>query len=141
GPDDRRRSSKVVDQLCRVLFGPLTEPPHTPDTSTGLTTDLTGREIAILAPLALACVLIGVYPKPLLESFETAARQHVLLEPASLSITDSAMSRETGHSLPVISSTTGFVERDGPASTDRASRSITKSPNRPITQSIGGAAP
>ena len=32
--------------MCRrVLFGPLKEPPHTPDMSTGLTRDLTRREI------------------------------------------------------------------------------------------------
>ncbi len=69
--------------MCqRVLFGPLKEPPNTPDTSAGLTKDLTLREIAILAPIAACCVGIGVYPKPLLESFEVAIRQHVLLKPA-----------------------------------------------------------
>lgn len=128
--------------MCRrVLFGPLTEPPHTPDTSKGLTTDLTGREIAILAPLALACVLIGVYPKPLLESFETAARQHVLLEPAPLNITDSFMSRETDHLLQAIWSSPASVDSVGPASSVGASRSTTKSPNRQIAKSIGSAAP
>jgi len=65
--------------MCqRILFGPLTEPPHTPDTSTGLRKDLTRREIGILAPLALCCVFIGVYPKPMLDTFEVAVRQHVL---------------------------------------------------------------
>jgi len=65
--------------MCqRILFGPLTEPPHTPDTSTGLMKDLTRREIGILAPLALCCVFIGVYPKPMLDTFEVAVRQHVL---------------------------------------------------------------
>ncbi|MCH9003498.1 MAG: hypothetical protein IIC02_13080, partial [Planctomycetes bacterium] len=64
------------------LFGPMKEPPNTPDTSAGLTKDLTRREIAILAPIAVCCIFIGVYPKPLLESFEVAIRQHVLLTPA-----------------------------------------------------------
>lgn len=65
--------------LCqRVLFGPLKEPPHTPDTSAGLTNDLTKREITILAPIALACVWIGVYPKPLLSTFEGAIGRQVL---------------------------------------------------------------
>jgi len=68
--------------MCqRVLFGPLKEPPNTPDTSTGLRKDLTRREIAILAPIAACCVVIGVYPKPMLDSIETATRYHVLLKP------------------------------------------------------------
>jgi NADH-quinone oxidoreductase subunit M len=65
--------------LCqRVLFGPLKEPPHTPDTSAGLSNDLTKREITILAPIALACVLIGVYPKPLLGPVENAIGRNIL---------------------------------------------------------------
>ncbi len=65
--------------MCqRVLFGPLKEPPNTPDTSAGLSKDLTGREIAILAPIALCCVVIGVYPKPMLDEFEVAIRMNIL---------------------------------------------------------------
>ncbi|MGB2985299.1 MAG: NADH-quinone oxidoreductase subunit M [Phycisphaerae bacterium] len=65
--------------MCqRVLFGPLKEPPNTPDTSTGLTKDLTRREIGILVPIALCCVLIGVYPKPILGEFEVAIKQNIL---------------------------------------------------------------
>lgn len=65
--------------MCqRVLFGPLTEPPHTPDTSTGLPRDLSRREISILVPIALACITIGVYPQPLLSTFETAVRTNIL---------------------------------------------------------------
>jgi len=67
--------------MCqRVLFGPLNEPPDTPDTSTGLTQDLTGREKKILAPLALACVVLGVYPYPVLNTFEIATRKNILME-------------------------------------------------------------
>jgi NADH-quinone oxidoreductase subunit M len=65
--------------MCqRVLFGPLKEPPNTPDASTGLTKDLTRREITVLAPIALACVIIGVYPRPMLGEFEVAIRQNIL---------------------------------------------------------------
>ncbi len=46
-----------------VLFGPLREPEHGCDTSTGLRPDLTRREVAILTPLAAVCLLLGVYPK------------------------------------------------------------------------------
>jgi NADH-quinone oxidoreductase subunit M len=65
--------------MCRrVLFGPLKEPPHTPDRSTGLANDLTRREIAIAAPLALCCVVLGVFPKPLLTTFESAIQENIL---------------------------------------------------------------
>ena len=65
--------------MCqRLLFGPLTEPENTPDTSTGLTKDLTRREIWILIPIAAACVLLGVYPKPLLDPIEDAIAANIL---------------------------------------------------------------
>lgn len=63
----------------RVLFGPLKEPPHTPDTSSGLTRDLTRRELAIVAPIALCCLFLGVYPRPVLTTFETAITANVLV--------------------------------------------------------------
>lgn len=67
--------------MCRcMLFGPVKEPPNTPDTSHGLKIDLTGREIAILAPIAAGCVFLGVYPKPMLASIESAVVAHVLQE-------------------------------------------------------------
>jgi len=70
--------------MCqRVLFGPLKEPAGTPDTSAGLTHDLTRREIGILVPIALACILLGVYPKPMLNSFDNAVAQNILREPAA----------------------------------------------------------
>ncbi len=70
--------------MCqRVLFGPLTEPPHTPDTSTGLTPDLNRREIGLLVPIAAVCVLLGVYPKPVLDTMRPAIASHILShEPA-----------------------------------------------------------
>lgn len=65
--------------LCqRVLFGPLKQPAHTPDLGHGLTQDLTRREIGVLAPIALVCLLIGVYPKPVLDTFEPAIVGNVL---------------------------------------------------------------
>jgi len=65
--------------MCqRVLFGPLLEPEGTPDTSGGLAKDLTRREIGLLAPIAIACVVLGVYPKPMLTTFEGAISRNVL---------------------------------------------------------------
>ena len=65
--------------MCqRVLFGPLREPPNTPDTSAVFSVDLNRREIAILVPIALVCIWLGVYPKPVLTSFESAIKYNVL---------------------------------------------------------------
>ncbi len=65
--------------MCqRVLFGPLIEPPNTPDSSAGLTSDLTRREISILAPIAVVCLAIGVYPKPMIETMQPVIAKSVL---------------------------------------------------------------
>ncbi|NOT01948.1 MAG: NADH-quinone oxidoreductase subunit M [Phycisphaerales bacterium] len=67
----------MLSMCQKVLFGPRREPPHTPDASTGLTPDLNGRERAILFPLAVACLLIGVYPRPLIDSLHPAISVNV----------------------------------------------------------------
>lgn len=61
-----------------LLFGPLRQPPGTPDLSAGLTRDLTPREVAILAPLAAACVLLGVAPRIVTGPLDPALRAQVL---------------------------------------------------------------
>jgi NADH-quinone oxidoreductase subunit M len=50
--------------LRRVFFGAVKEPHHE---GHGPIHDLNGREIAALAPIAVLCVLLGVYPKPFLD--------------------------------------------------------------------------
>lgn len=66
--------------MCgRVLFGPVNEPHGTPDRSHGLSRDLNRREIAILAPIAAVCLILGVYPKPMLSRVEEATAANVFL--------------------------------------------------------------
>jgi NADH-quinone oxidoreductase subunit M len=62
----------------KVLFGPVKEPPGTPDASAGLTPDLNGREIAILTPLAIVVVLLGVYPRLITETLDPALETQVM---------------------------------------------------------------
>jgi len=62
----------------QVLFGPLKEPPHTPDLSTGLMRDLTPREIGILAPLAVLTVVLGVAPRLITDTLDPALRTQIL---------------------------------------------------------------
>ncbi|MCG3130853.1 MAG: NADH-quinone oxidoreductase subunit M [Phycisphaerae bacterium] len=80
--------------MCgRVLFGPLVEPVgggHGGDVEHGGSVDhgghdgedhrggdLTRREVAILAPIAALCLLLGVYPKPMLASIQAAAEANI----------------------------------------------------------------
>ncbi len=53
--------------LLRVFFGPVKEPEHEGHTPAP---DLNVRELAALVPIALLCVLIGVYPQPILKTAE-----------------------------------------------------------------------
>ncbi|MFO0971887.1 MAG: NADH-quinone oxidoreductase subunit M [Phycisphaerae bacterium] len=70
--------------LCRaVLFGPLREPTgHHAAESAGaaphLPADLSRREIALLVPLAAACLWIGVAPAPLFDLVQPPLNRQVL---------------------------------------------------------------
>ncbi|MFZ2875431.1 MAG: NADH-quinone oxidoreductase subunit M [Phycisphaerales bacterium] len=43
----------------------------------GLPTDLSGREIMTLVPLAVLCIVLGVYPKPLMQAVQGSVDQTV----------------------------------------------------------------
>jgi NADH-quinone oxidoreductase subunit M len=58
----------LFTMLWRVFFGPLREPAVPNGTGHGPITDLKVREWALLVPLAILCVAIGVYPQPMLET-------------------------------------------------------------------------
>lgn len=68
----------MLHMAGRVLFGPPREPGHGFDSSTGLTQDLTRREVGVLAPIALACLFLGVYPKPVMKLMEPSLNDTVL---------------------------------------------------------------
>jgi NADH-quinone oxidoreductase subunit M len=68
----------MLHMAGRVLFGPVKESGHGFDASTGLTQDLNRREVAILAPLALGCLLLGVYPKSTIDIMEPSLQKNVL---------------------------------------------------------------
>lgn len=57
----------------RVFFGPLREPQH----DGGPVPDMNWREIAALAPIAAACLWIGLFPNFFLNRMEPAVRQVV----------------------------------------------------------------
>ena len=65
--------------MCgRVLFGPVKEPAGTPDLSAGLPRDLGRREVAILAPLAVLVVLLGVYPRLVTDPIDPLLHDEIL---------------------------------------------------------------
>jgi len=57
--------------IQRILFNPLDKAEN------AHVTDLNGRELALMAPLVAAIIWLGVYPKPVLERMEPAARAFV----------------------------------------------------------------
>jgi NADH-quinone oxidoreductase subunit M len=54
----------LMTMLRRVFFGPLREPAHHGPP----VTDLSGREVWTLLPIAALCVVMGVYPQPVLNA-------------------------------------------------------------------------
>jgi NADH-quinone oxidoreductase subunit M len=56
----------LLYMVGRVVMGPVREPPE----SAGHVHDLDRREIFALAPIAVACLALGLYPTPLLKAFE-----------------------------------------------------------------------
>ena len=66
----------LLYMMGKVVFGPLKEPSghehHGP-----LPVDLSAREIAILTPLAILCLVLGLYPKLMTDSLEPALQDVV----------------------------------------------------------------
>ncbi|MCB9847610.1 MAG: NADH-quinone oxidoreductase subunit M [Phycisphaeraceae bacterium] len=59
----------LLYMVGRVLFGPLREPAGHHEHEK-LPTDLSWREIGVLTPIAVLCLVLGLYPKPVLQSLE-----------------------------------------------------------------------
>ena len=59
----------LLYMVGRVLFGPLNEPDGHHEHEK-LPTDLSWREISVLTPIAVLCLLLGLFPTPILRSLE-----------------------------------------------------------------------
>ncbi len=57
----------LLTMLMRVFFGPVKEPHHE---GHGPVQDLNARELAALAPLLGLCLVLGVYPQPVIRASE-----------------------------------------------------------------------
>jgi NADH-quinone oxidoreductase subunit M len=59
----------MLPMVQRTIFNALDKPANRD------VPDLNGRELAILLPLALLILWLGVYPKPFLDRMEPSARR------------------------------------------------------------------
>jgi NADH-quinone oxidoreductase subunit M len=76
----------MLTMVRQVFCGPLKEPHHE---GHGPVSDLNGRELAALVPIAVSCLALGVYPKPFFDTVRPeiqvvvgiaeAAREHAEL--------------------------------------------------------------
>ncbi|MBI1337200.1 MAG: NADH-quinone oxidoreductase subunit M [Phycisphaera sp.] len=74
----------ILYMVGRVVMGPTKIPSldHDAGDEHGHHTvkDLTAREIAVLVPLAIGCLVLGLYPKPILSTLDEPIR--LLIDPA-----------------------------------------------------------
>jgi NADH-quinone oxidoreductase subunit M len=64
----------LFTMLQRVFFGEVKEPPVLTDAHHGPVGDLKPREWAALAPLLALCLVIGVWPQPVLDTMRPAVQ-------------------------------------------------------------------
>jgi len=128
----------LLYMLGKVVWGPLKLPAghddhghgghggHEGAHAGGLPTDLSTREIGVLVPLAVLCVALGVYPKPLLEAlkpptdqlvqYTTESRARIGIEPARVQPPARAEGPGAGAHLetltPDMTTTAGGLDRE-----------------------------
>lgn len=82
--------------LCeRVLFGPIKDNSESPSTPPPTRRDLGRREIAILAPIAILCVVLGVWPKPMIQSMQAGLTAQIVAHVHDVSLPAAADVSET----------------------------------------------
>ncbi len=83
----------ILYMVGRVVFGPVKEP----DTHGEKVKDLSTREIGTLLPLAVMCIVLGVYPTPWLRSLEPAIEDVIRPARAVLAAQDVKAPQVDGH--------------------------------------------
>jgi NADH-quinone oxidoreductase subunit M len=73
--------------LQRLIFNPLSNPENE------RMTDLGGRELAIMAPLLIGIVWLGLYPAPVLRRMEPSVQRYVQLTQPARSAEPMALER------------------------------------------------
>lgn len=61
----------ILYMVGKVVFGPVRLPGQDDEDAHKISIkDLSAREVAVLAPIAVMCLVLGLYPKPVLQSIE-----------------------------------------------------------------------
>ena len=101
--------------LGKIVWGPLKVPGASEDPHEhahgdqghgGLPRDLSFREIAVLLPIAVACVAIGVYPRVMLDVTEPSAREALVAYPKRVNEWNAAHGRPTAAKVALDASAT-----------------------------------
>ncbi|MDA1262074.1 MAG: NADH-quinone oxidoreductase subunit M [Planctomycetota bacterium] len=92
--------------LGKLVWGPLREPhddaAHT-SSAVRLSPDINFREIAILTPLAIACIWLGLQPKPMLDAIAPCAERMLANYPKEV---ERLMAQSAGTPLASLNNTT-----------------------------------
>ncbi len=91
----------ILYMVGKVVFGPI----KVPGQESHPVKDLSRREIATLAPLAVACLVLGLYPNPVLKSLDDPIER--LIEPARLVISATSPNTIAGVNLDNTAQRTG----------------------------------
>ncbi|MHC4446347.1 MAG: complex I subunit 4 family protein [Planctomycetota bacterium] len=74
----------LLIMVGKIVFGPLQEPAAASSGDHHLPADLTFREIAVLTPLALLCLYIGLQPRPLTDAMQGSIENVLASYPAKV---------------------------------------------------------
>ncbi|MHC4106868.1 MAG: complex I subunit 4 family protein [Planctomycetota bacterium] len=74
----------LLIMVGKIVFGPLKEPAAASSGDHHLPADLTFREIAVLTPLALLCLYIGLQPRPLTDAMQGSIENVLASYPAKV---------------------------------------------------------
>lgn len=99
----------VLRMLQRFVFGPLREPGHGAhgghhDHGHAIR-DVNAREVIAMLPLAAGCLVIGLWPAPLLSAIEPAAKQAVAPYVQLIQAREAAAAGATAATLPTATAT------------------------------------
>lgn len=75
----------LLYMVGKIVFGPYKEPHghHHGHAAGALPADLTPREVGVLAPLALGCIVLGVFPTPVIRTIEAPIARTINLARAA----------------------------------------------------------
>ena len=94
GPRSAERIALHLVQAEPGYAGDPHEHAHGDQGHGGLPRDLNFREIAVLLPIAVACVAIGVYPRVMLDVTEPSAREALVAYPQRVNEWNAAHGRK-----------------------------------------------